>query len=135
MITIGRADDPSRVGVIVTGVEKAPTEDMAVLRGYPEVGRWAYFIRIVLVNEDGDDNYSGYSGPTLYGELEDGGDAGQFRFLGSDLRLPHCTVHSSPPAGWDDPGARFESCRIIFANPDSVRLSPGYGNGGIYWEE
>ncbi|MQA08991.1 MAG: hypothetical protein GEU98_10690 [Pseudonocardiaceae bacterium] len=135
VITVGRADNPSRVGVIVTGVDKAPPADMAVLRQYPQVNRWAYFIRVILVNEDGHGSYSGYSGPTLYGDLGDGGDAGQFQLLGADLHLPHCTVHSSPPGEWSAAGARFETCRIIFANPSSVRLDPGHEDGGIHWEE
>jgi hypothetical protein len=136
VITVGRVDDPSRVGVIVTGVDKALPEDMTALRAsFPQrVTGWAYFIRVVLINEDGT-NFSGYSGPLLYGNLEGGGDAGQIQLLGADLVLPHCTVHSSPPAGWSDArGARFETCRIVQSNPDSVRYDPGYGDDDIYWE-
>lgn len=133
MITVGRSDDPARVGVIVTGVDKAGPEDMRALRSIFKEGLsgWAYFIRVVLVNEDGK-AMSGFSGPELHGDREDGGDAGQVRLLGTDLRLPHCIVHSSPPGGWDTPGARFETCRIVQAPPNRVRLD--VEGGVIHWE-
>ncbi|MEV0700515.1 hypothetical protein AB0I53_21730 [Saccharopolyspora sp. NPDC050389] len=131
VITVGWDDAPSRVGVIVTGVEMAPPEDTAALRSaFPEsVSRWAYFIRTVRVNEDGET--SGNSGPSVYGELGDG-DAGEFRLLNSNLYLPHCTVHIHPPADWYAPGGRFETCQVVFADPDRVRLH--IDGGDIYWE-
>lgn len=134
VITVGLAEAPWRVGVIVTGVEKVPPEDLASLRAtFPgTVNASAYFIRAVLINEDGMDNVGSYGGPGLYGDL-DGGDAGQIRLLGADLVLPHCTVHSSAPQGWSAPGARFETCRIILSYPERVRLSTG-SKGSIYWE-
>ncbi|GAB3838230.1 hypothetical protein [Kribbella italica] len=137
VITIGRADRPTRVGVIVTGVNKASDEDMNFLRGaYPDqVSRSAYLIRVVLVNEDGDKGdsaFSGYSGPNLTGDLH-GGDAGAFRLLGGNLELPSCTDYSSPPAGWIAPGSRFQTCRVIFADPDQVRLSLST-QGNLYWK-
>ena len=118
MITVGRSDDPSRVGVIVTGVDPASEKDMASLRAtYPEqVTARAYLIRVTLVNEDGKDDFGGYSGPLLNGDL-DGGDAGNFKLLGANVVLSTCTDYSSPPAGWTARGARFETCRIIFADP------------------
>ncbi|WP_130442405.1 hypothetical protein [Kribbella rubisoli] len=138
VITIGRADRPSRVGVIVTGVDKASDKDMAFLRStYPDqVSGWAYLIRAVLINEDGDKGdsaFSGYSGPNLTGDFRGGGDAGALRLLGGDLALPSCTDYSSPPAGWTAPGSRFQTCRVIFASPDEVRLSLTTA-GNLYWQ-
>jgi hypothetical protein len=134
VITVGRSDDPSRVGVIVTGVDPASEKDMASLRAtYPEqVAARAYLIRVTLVNEDGKDDFGDYSGPLLNGDL-DGRDAGNLKLLGANVVMPTCTDYSSPPAGWTARGARFETCRIIFADPVRVRLDIG-PNADIYWE-
>ncbi|GAB3577850.1 hypothetical protein GCM10027445_44230 [Amycolatopsis endophytica] len=138
VITVGRAEDPHRVGVIVTGVDRATEQEMASIpSGSPdEPGRWAYLIRLIVVNEDGAGNFSGYSGPNVYGDVGEpgfGGDAGSLRLLNTDLVLSSCTDYSSPPPGWDTPGARFETCRIVFAEPDRVRV-PIEDGGGVFWQ-
>lgn len=130
VITVGTAEDPSRVGVLVTGVDKATEQDMTALRSIfgEQITRWAYLIRVVLVNEDGHQGYSGYSGPTLSAD----GDIGSARLLNTNLILPSCTDYSTPPGGWTTPGARFETCRVVFTDPARVTYSLGRA-GSISW--
>jgi hypothetical protein len=146
VITVGLDANRARVGVVVTAVEKGATEDSAVLDAkFGDLVRAqadsdftptspVYFIRGVLINEDGM-NGGSYSGPLLDGDLEPGGNAGKLMIIGgdTDIVLPHCTESSSLPVEWNTPGARHEFCRIIFAFPDSVRLSAG-NDGDIYWD-
>ena len=140
VITVGPDSDQSRVGVVVSGVEQGTPEDSTVLIAefgdvlrteVPEftAGSHVYFIRGTLINEDGM-NGGSYTGPLLQGDLEGGGDAGQLTLMGGDIVLPHCTV-AKPPPEWNVRGARYEFCRIIFARPESVRLS--IADGDIYW--
>jgi len=134
VVTIGRADAPVRIGVIITGVDRASEADMTSLRAtFPRsVHRWAFLIRAEVVRIDDGGTFSGFSGPTIQGDLRNGGSAGALNVLGADLVLPTCTHRRSPPRGWDAPGDRYDTCRVVFAHPSRVRV-PVTG-GDLYWE-
>jgi hypothetical protein len=134
VITVGVGDTRARIGVVVTGVEQGSPQDaaqLATMVADRSATDPVYFIHAVLINDDGMSTGGSYSGPTLYGDLADGGDAGGFQLLGATVALPHCVSVSHQPLEWNVAGARNEICRIIFARPQAVRLP--VRTGSISW--
>ncbi|RBQ21711.1 hypothetical protein DP939_03140 [Spongiactinospora rosea] len=132
-VTVWTDEGRSLLGLIVTGVEKASSDDMTVLRTLPSAeggGRWAYFIRAFLTREDHKSAFPGYNIPYPEAYLEGGGFAGSV-FTNYILYLPTCT-QSIGNFAWNAATNRFEACRIIFAIPDAVRI--GTDGGHISWE-
>jgi hypothetical protein len=141
IITVGPAGDLSRVGVIINDVEQGTPEDQAALRAQlPDQtgsGTGLFFIRGIIINEDGMDGVGSYSGPLLYGVTKDGEDTGVVMLMGPSaaIWLPNCVMTSTPPGEWAARGARHQICRIALSSRavTGVRLANAGGGGSVYW--
>ncbi|TDC82571.1 hypothetical protein [Actinomadura sp. 7K507] len=143
VITVGQVGDASRVGVIVTGIERGTPEDKDNMEGHLMPGEQIaeeddlYLIKAIVINEDGALD-ADYSGPSLSGVIQDG-IPGHIYITSMEPLTTHlssCTVTNRKPEEWGgSKGARAEVCAVA-TSPRTVtgaKVESLPGEDDVYW--